>query len=138
MREIKFRAYDTEEKAMFLDFSTFTDDFTTLLNETIKYLIENNNLKIMQYTGLKDKNGKEIYFGDLLKQFHIDGDCESFIKVEENKDQLGIMFAEWDGEEWDYYLTIDRFDMDDLNEIAKQHEVVGNIYENPELLEVQS
>jgi uncharacterized phage protein (TIGR01671 family) len=99
MREIKFRAW-SENKMHHFD-----------LSDTIAPFLENN---VMQFTGLKDKNGKEIYEGDIVNRFHLKGTV-CF-------DELRAMFIINDG-----------FKIPLFNEIYGV-EVIGNIHENPELL----
>ena len=74
---------------------------------------------LMQFTGLHDKNGKEIYEGDIVQIYkHMSSEKSEVTQVvwdEENCEYKGI------------YPNI---------AVWEQHEVIGNIYENPELLEV--
>lgn len=69
--------------------------------------------KVMQYTGLKDKNGVEIYEGDILKHNHKVQQVES--KLDWNCGCCGFVYG---------------YSIEDPNDI----EVIGNIFENPELL----
>lgn len=72
-----------------------------------------------QYTGLKDKNGKRIFDGDIVR-----------IKEDEDIYKPGIV--EWQASEARYLVRIDwyLFAMDEWD-----YEVIGNIYDNPELLD---
>lgn len=76
------------------------------------------HIKLMQYTGLKDKNGKEIYEGDVVTEWK--GKTEHITDV-----------IEWTGD----MLTpsYSSQGMKTLMDIGNEFEVIGNIYENPEL-----
>lgn len=105
----KFRAWDNVSKSMI---SNIHRVFSFR-----EYFID-KNYTVEQFVGLKDKNGKEIYEGDILKRkdfLFYDGNFV-FLPVE-------YKYAEWE-------LGIRR-----LNDIYKSSEIVGNIHENPELLE---
>ena len=93
---------------------------------------EKNNI-LMQCTGLKDKNGKLIYEGDIV-QFYDDG-------------ILKTMKIVWDNDELDFKAiglkkSVECYELDFLylGYIKKEDnlEVIGNIYKNPELLEVEN
>lgn len=131
MREIKFRVWDKVTKQMFTGFHLFGE--MTLVGgihawqdeEAEKIGIKRdtlgalNDLIEMQYTGLKDVNGKEIYEGDIV--ISQDGEkCRiDFYSGSFNATYLPP--ADWDPMEPCRYLD-------------EEFEVIGNIYENPELL----
>ena len=131
-REIKFRAWLKEENKMVnvetIDFSEKSIQYLEK-NEIIDaYLLRTTfleDIELMQYTGQKDKNGKEIYEGDILKyNFPYDGRLKhvSPVKFLETEASFGIK---------------DRYENEiPLYRIAANNyfEVIGNIYENEELL----
>jgi uncharacterized phage protein (TIGR01671 family) len=145
MREIKFRAWDETKKAMHNDFQfiksgeegndwiVFTSDKQTL--QTKPHPLENpffqQQLKIMQYTGLKDKNGKKIYEGDIISVVDI-GDIPS-----ENSRHQVVYCGEDDYPAFDLKPHID-CDSNGLSYLKaggdEEMIILGNIYENPELL----
>lgn len=116
MREIKFRAWSTKHKIMFPHESFDEETDLSMLND------EESDVVYMQFTGLHDKNGKEIYEGDIVR-WHVNGITRD-----------GIV---------DYVDEAACFDMKNLNDdfyvcndwFRGEYEVLGNIYENPELLE---
>jgi len=116
-RAIKFRAWDKEEKMMFdFDLDDIFEDGKKN-TEDQSYADYMKGTIIMQYTGLIDKNGKEIYDGDIFtdKKWYV---VKAKIEFENG------MFGWWsDGRE----------EFIPLND-CKEIEVIGNIYENPELL----
>lgn len=141
MRKFKFRAWYKKEKIMRnvigeVYCECFPYDFT-----------KNKNLVLMQYTGLKDKNGKEIFEGDIVKfDDTAKNDCfeiynfENIAEITFNNGRYelknflkenttvsnGVIKAsnyfQWDNEMWFEFMN-------------KELTIIGNIYENPELLE---
>lgn len=96
MREIKFRAWTGER----------------MLNEVASNMVE---VELMQYTGLEDKNGKEIFEGDIVEDedhfyYEIQWDADDFMYI---ADGIGPLCE---------------LEFHEIN-------VIGNIHENPELLE---
>jgi len=109
-REIKFRAWDKEKKIM--DYNPSIPAFGDINNIYLNgWFSENSYFILQQFTGLKDKNGKEIYEGDILELKHNDRVVLKHIVVW-NEKRCG----------WSDY------------EPKNEFEVIGNIYENPELL----
>ena len=97
------------------------------------YSIRFDEIELMQYTGLKDKNGKEIYEGDIVKVKLYKGEEEEYFlgKVE----YFGSNFIVDSDNNSDYYVyDLDGFGID-FKYNLEDCEVIGNIYENPELLE---
>ena len=117
MREIKFRAWDDFKKKMITEdvssYCSFKD------NGVVNCFNPLGNNIIMQYTGLKDKNGKEIYEGDIVNGGIYDGSyCYGKIVFKN-----ACFYAE----------SIGRFN-EGISEHWQHFEVIGNIYENPDLL----
>ena len=131
-REIKFRAWlKEEEKMVNVETMDFTDKSMQYLekNEIIDaYLLRRmifDDVELMQYTGIKDKNGVEIYEGDIVL---IRIDKTNILHKTVVKFKHGTFIADIIGDNDYIYLFHFGFNKDDF-------EVVGNIYENPELLE---
>ncbi|WP_458732390.1 YopX family protein [Bacillus subtilis] len=149
MREIKFRAYHTEKR----DGQEFPRmmDWDEILNNDEEELAcyfrnEFSNVSpLMQYTGMKDKNGREIYEGDILRVWeedehvpnHDSGGGIIDFDIIEGFSQLGVV--DFKGS-WFTYETKKHQKGREVNifaplDFTNNFEIIGNIYENPELLE---
>lgn len=114
----KFRAFDRAEKVIYYGkFEQYDDS----IGFRFKHF-EDDKPILMQSTGLKDKNGVEIFEGDILLGHCVYPECNIF----ESK-LIGEVYYSNRGT-WDCYSYI-------LGGFNEQIEVIGNIYENPELLE---
>lgn len=114
MRDIKFRAWDTSDEAGEPANTMYYFDLTTT---TLNIDWLSRNCPVMQYTGLKDKNGTEVYESDILRN------------------NVGITVpVHW--HEWAWDASTPGGDQEEYVVITDpgSFEVVGNIYENPELL----
>lgn len=114
MREIKFRVWDNERKEMLpIQRHSFKTGKSMPYGWNMEYVFDG----LMQYTGLKDKNGTEIYEGDIVKYKRINGSFD-YGEIQYNGCAFDI------NNSWNLQVYASR-----------EIEVIGNIYENPELLE---
>jgi uncharacterized phage protein (TIGR01671 family) len=134
MREIKFRAWDAEEKN-FICFDAL-DGILSKCDETYR---QRCVCKFEQFTGLHDKNGKEIYEGDILRLNYdrtsgkpIEGMVRWFQGNRHPEDGCyGMEYLGWVLSE---YKSMDPASESYHMSIESVREVIGNIHENPELL----
>ena len=123
----KFRAWTEEGKVMYYDVYPFKDDTLLLSYDEIAFdEVPASDFILMQSTGLKDKNGKEIFEGDIVKY---EAGCNTVteeVAYDKNFAGFGVRDANTDiiFTFWELAEDIDLISL----------EVVGNIYENPELL----
>ena len=117
MREIKFRAWDSERNIMKRpSVNMMIDTFNGTCYWQFGYDISlMGKLELMQYTGLKDKNGKEIYHKDIVRYY------EELWTVEWNENSSSFEV-----------LSLDKNEVMAMGD--SRMEIIGNIYENPELL----
>lgn len=111
----KFRVWDKKEKKMV--YFTFLEVSANTIGRANQTFIKLDK-DVMQSTGLKDKDGKLIYEGDIIQH------CNTIIKVGNiiPLSRLHLQYEIPDEDDWFSWCDID-------------WETIGNIYENPELLE---
>ena len=132
MREIKFRVWNPRDKKIHYDITGFEfyNDGTMsgVFIDGAFFLLE--EVELMQYTGLHDKNGKEIYEGDIVEKETFDDTKPNCIA----KSYAKVMYIE---ELAGFYLVYKNNKI--LWEVSQDKyniAVVSTIYDNPELLEV--
>ena len=136
MREIKFRAWDKNTERMW-DIETWhiADEYVNLIEPVTstadinaeRFWRKQSEIILMQYTGLKDKNGVEIYEGDIVK-LHV--------VILSPDDKVGeIKYSPAYG--YSIYFTSNRMARQEYWSTGGKHtiEVIGNIHENADLLE---
>lgn len=132
MRELKFRAWSEETKSFeYFDLYEGTECGLTNLQ------IWARNTQIEQYTGLKDKNGEEIYEGDIVERRKLISAREMAVPGW-GKDHTEIRRAAVVHEHGMFYghsVTANISTDYSWDELETDFEVIGNIHENPELLE---
>jgi hypothetical protein len=118
MRQFKFRAWDSVSKEMISPDRVVAHRIPVKTTDA-GFRLE-SFFRLMQSTGLKDENGKEIYEGDILKVRFYEGRNRRF------RTEI-VEFGEYDAEEYGEYVGYIKYD-------SKNVEVIGNIFENPELI----
>ena len=119
MREIKFRCWYDKKMHKVVDIDFAYEKINLFGADIINF----KDGELMQYTGLKDKNGKEIYEGDIIQI--LGGEYEQGFYEWNEKVQIKDLI--YDG--YNLMMTISQIG-------NKAIEIIGNIYDNPELLEV--
>ncbi|MDV5127019.1 YopX family protein [Bacillus amyloliquefaciens] len=142
MREIKFRAWDENSQEMIYEVGITPEGIPYSIPENAEGCDQFNYFLTchkMQYTGLKDKNGREICEGDILKRtvtvvMYGSGkppkDIDEYLEVEYREDYAGFYIGERP-----LFAYVDNTRDVDTGCRCTEAEVTGNIYENPELLE---
>jgi len=123
MREIKFRAWDDCEMDYLKD--RYENPERTKNENLAEFLDDHYGCIIMQYTGLKDKSGKEIYEGDILS-YDTNYDYLYFIEWDKNSALFQLKFI------LDKELCQDAVLFDDL--YLDKLSIIGNKFENKELI----
>jgi hypothetical protein len=134
-REIKFRAWSKEERQMFNVGGLTNIDYP--INHRYRYVTiavrdagvindatpQVRTIELMQYTGLRDKNGKDAYEADLVRDW-------------EGIDLYEVVWnSKWACFELNRLTHNNDTALDDMDSLPTSFEVVGNRYENPDLLE---
>lgn len=129
----KYRAWDTTNKEMFKDTFAITESGQVVVVDQSSVFVSPDyvfvdNLVIMQSTGLFDRNGKEIFEGDIVS-------VGTATRVVKKNNLLGFYIEE--GEKIGYFSDVVDVNCLDLfvKDFGEEAEIIGNIYENPELLE---
>lgn len=126
----RFRAWLKEDKEMIdVDEIHFKNGELDFIGNGITWMYKKSDIVLMQSTGFKDKNGKEIFEGDILKVTNLSSWLE-VVSFNEDKAMFVSKETKRKVEETPLY---DLFNTD-IFEV----EIIGNIYTNPELVEVSS
>jgi len=132
-RTIKFRAFDDGKMIYPENIQHLSLEDYEVLRLAKFFCNVRNDSKIMQFTGLIDKNGKEIYEGDILNGW----------RKGSNSDREYTGVIEWQQQQAGWIIKCGKFVMeilslamsgDGVNTQLDSFEVIGNIYETPELL----
>jgi uncharacterized phage protein (TIGR01671 family) len=136
-REIKFRTWNPDDKRM-----EYPLVFAICSNGKLQPLIkcsDNNraykDYPLMQYTGLKDKNGKEIYEGDIVNIGIINGSGKLPYDGKEKERIVQVIWSEFRSSFAIKFNENANTDLFNYARNGKEFEIIGNIFENPELIQ---
>ncbi|MDO4720942.1 MAG: YopX family protein [Peptostreptococcaceae bacterium] len=127
MRNLKFRAFLKSNRKMYdVLMLNIIDQKALIENAEGREYAKMSEIELIQYTGLKDRNGQEICEGDVLKAIDIELEDGFFIG--------GFAgYVEWDAPAFVFKSGRNGEYADPLNH-TDEFDVIGNIFENPELL----
>ena len=146
----KFRAWLKKEQKMDndVDHISWLEDELYCIGDGITYMVSAEDLELMQSTGLKDKNSQEIFEGDILKfndewneychEGYVDGSVEGVNCVEVVKGEACFEFGKTRYPESSLFIHMEDEHLsfaELVNDKDFEFKIIGNIYENPELLE---
>lgn len=131
----KFRAWLKNDKKMIdVDEIHFDNGQLDFIGDAITFMRKADEIELMQSTGLFDKNGREIFEGDIIDTTDYEGGLSSvgnpLVKVESDKYGF-IVTGDFPGSP----ITLKEFE-DGRKFAGVKVKIIGNVYENPELLEV--
>lgn len=119
-REIKFRAWNPNSKRMYIiDVLALWEVTWSCSSENWMSIAYQPHIEVMQFTWLLDKNGKEIYEGDI-------------VSVEFSNWNIDKWIIEY--ESWTYWINYFTNSSEELRLEYEYSQIIWNIYENPELL----
>lgn len=135
MRRMRFKAWHTEEKMMYYDplINGLTGEVCIYDQGKITGVYDIDTVIPLQWTGLEDKNGREIYEGDIVKERDLLAVCSWISEVAAFSFVPAEIFPQSDWITLFEEHSTDAFFRNDTP--SSFVEVIGNIYENPELLE---
>jgi len=140
-RDVKFRIWDTNKSIMVYsdesedDHTEYYGCFANIFHQILNDLKEDKKYILLEYTGLKDKNGKEIYDGDIVKYLGEDDLVYSLLGI--------VSIGEYSthaGEFKHYGVRVKRIDIDSyfgLGGRPDEFAIIGNIFKNKDLIEYE-